>query len=148
MNVALIHGPNLNWLGRREPHVYGTLTLGDIEESLRAAAQAAGHTLETHQDASEGGLVGILQAVARSSHAVIFNPGGFSHTSVALRDAVAAMPIPVVEVHLSNIHAREDFRRRTLTGSAATACISGLGLDGYLAALNHLISGAQGASGR
>lgn len=147
MNVALIHGPNLNWLGRREPHVYGTLSLADIEESLRAAALAAGHTLETHQDASEGGLVGILQAVARSSHAVIFNPGGFSHTSVALRDAVAAMPIPVVEVHLSNIHAREDFRRRTLTGSAATACISGLGLDGYLAALNHLISGAQGASG-
>ena len=138
MTVALIHGPNLNLLGQREPALYGSMTLEQLESAVEEAALKLGLRLQTFQSNVEGDLVGILQQVAPTCHAVIFNPGGFSHTSVAVRDAVASLNIPTVEVHLTHIHSREPFRRQSLTSQAAVASISGLGLQGYFAALEHL----------
>lgn len=135
--LALIHGPNLNLLGQRDPAMYGTLTLAELEAAVREHAAARGFELSTFQSNVEGDLINALHDAAQSCVGVIFNPGGYSHTSVALRDAVEAIGIPTVEVHLSNIHARESFRRTSLTASAATACISGLGKTGYLAAVDH-----------
>ena len=138
MTVALIHGPNLNMLGQREPALYGSMTLEQLESAVAEAALKLGLRLQTFQSNVEGDLVNILQQVAPTCHAIILNPGGFSHTSVALRDAVASLNIPTVEVHLTHIHSREPFRRQSLTSQAAVASISGLGLQGYLAALEHL----------
>lgn len=135
--LALIHGPNLNLLGQRDPGMYGTLTLAELEAAVRDHASARGFELSTFQSNVEGELINALHDAAHSCAGVIFNPGGYSHTSVALRDAVEAIGIPTIEVHLSNIHARESFRRTSLTASAATACISGLGENGYLAAVDH-----------
>jgi 3-dehydroquinate dehydratase-2 len=135
--LALIHGPNLNLLGQRDPAMYGTLTLAELEAAVRDHASAQGFELSTFQSNVEGELINALQEAGQSCVGVIFNPGGFSHTSVALRDAVEAIGIPTVEVHLSNIHARESFRRTSLTASAAKACVSGLGKTGYLAAVDH-----------
>ena len=134
--LALIHGPNLNLLGQRDPGMYGTLTLAELEAAVRDHASARGFELSTFQSNVEGELINALHDAAQSCAGVIFNPGGFSHTSVALRDAVEAIGIPTIEVHLSNIHARESFRRTSLTASAAKACISGLGKTGYLAAVD------------
>ncbi|MDG1675537.1 MAG: type II 3-dehydroquinate dehydratase [Flavobacteriales bacterium] len=134
--LALIHGPNLNLLGQRDPGMYGTLTLAELEAAVRDLASARGFELSTFQSNVEGELINALHDAAQSCAGVIFNPGGFSHTSVALRDAVEAIGIPTIEVHLSNIHARESFRRTSLTASAAKACISGLGKTGYLAAVD------------
>jgi 3-dehydroquinate dehydratase-2 len=134
--LALIHGPNLNLLGQRDPAMYGTLTLAELEAAVRDHASARGFELSTFQSNVEGELINALHDAAQSCAGVIFNPGGFSHTSVALRDAVEAIGIPTIEVHLSNIHARESFRRTSLTASAAKACISGLGKTGYLAAVD------------
>jgi len=135
--LALIHGPNLNLLGQRDPAMYGTLTLAELEAAVRDHASARGFELSTFQSNVEGELINALHEAGQTCVGVIFNPGGYSHTSVALRDAVEALGIPTVEVHLSNIHARESFRRTSLTASAAKACISGLGKAGYLAALDH-----------
>lgn len=137
--IALIHGPNLNLLGQRDPNMYGSNTLADLEEAVRTQAQQQGFELRTFQSNVEGELINALHDVQQDCIGVIFNPGGYSHTSVALRDAVEAISIPVMEVHLSNIHAREDFRKRSLTAEAAKACISGMGVQGYLAALDALI---------
>ena len=135
--LALIHGPNLNLLGQRDPAMYGTMTLAELEAAVRDHALACGFELITFQSNVEGELINALHEAGQSCVGVIFNPGGYSHTSVALRDAVEAIGIPTVEVHLSNIHARESFRRTSLTASAAKACISGLGKAGYLAAVDH-----------
>jgi 3-dehydroquinate dehydratase-2 len=135
--LALIHGPNLNLLGQRDPGMYGTLTLAELEVAVRDHASAHGFELSTFQSNVEGELINALHSAAQSCVGVIFNPGAYSHTSVALRDAVEAIGIPTVEVHLSNIHAREHFRRTSLTATAAQACISGLGQKGYLAAVDH-----------
>ena len=137
--IALIHGPNLNLLGQRDPDMYGSNTLADLEEAVMTQAQQHGFELRTFQSNVEGELINALHDVQQDCIGVIFNPGGYSHTSVALRDAVEAISIPVMEVHLSNIHAREDFRKRSLTAEAAKACISGMGVQGYLAALDALI---------
>ena len=137
--IALIHGPNLNLLGQRDPDMYGSNTLADLEEAVRTQAQQQGFELRTFQSNVEGELINALHDVQQDCIGVVFNPGGYSHTSVALRDAVEAISIPVMEVHLSNIHAREDFRKRSLTAEAAKACISGMGVQGYLAALDALI---------
>jgi len=138
--LLVLHGPNLNLLGSREPEVYGRVTLAEIEARLRQlASRHAGLELEFFQSNSEGALIDWLQARAPHADALVLNPGGLAHTSVVLRDAIAAVRLPAVEVHLSNIHAREGFRRRSLVAGACLACISGLGAYGYEAALTALV---------
>lgn len=139
IKIALVHGPNLNLLGQRNPEVYGNLTLEQLEAAVAERAAELGAEVEAFQSNHEGELIDALHAAGKSCQGVIFNPGGYSHTSVALRDAVEASCIPVIEVHISNIHGREHFRRTSLTAAAAQACISGMGLQGYLSALEALL---------
>ncbi len=137
--VLVLHGPNLNLLGRREPHIYGTLTLAELDRRLRAAGETLGLAVHTAQHNGEGALITALHQAADWAHGVVLNPGGYTHTSVALRDAIAAIPIPVVEVHLSNIFAREPFRQRSLTAAACIGSISGFGWRSYLLGLHALL---------
>ena len=137
--IALIHGPNLNLLGQRNPAVYGDLTLEKLEAAVAKRGAEFGAEIQAFQSNHEGELIDALHAAGESCQGVVFNPGGFSHTSVALRDAVEAIQIPVIEVHISNIHGREHFRRTSSTAAAAKACVSGLGLQGYLSALEALL---------
>jgi 3-dehydroquinate dehydratase-2 len=130
----------LNLLGQREPSIYGSTTLADIEGVLRARAAELGATVDFFQSNSEGALIDHIQNNAPRSTGIIMNAGGLTHTSVALRDAVAAVSAPVIEVHISNIHAREEFRHTSLTAPVARGLISGLGWRGYLLALEYLIS--------
>ncbi len=137
--ILVLNGPNLNLLGSREPHVYGRSTLEDVRADLTALAAELGTTVELRQSNHEGQLIDWLQgAAAEGAKGVIVNPGGLSHTSVALRDAIAAIGVPVVEVHVSNVHAREPFRRTSLTGGACAGVITGLGVAGYGLALRYL----------
>lgn len=139
MHVLVLNGPNLNLLGMREPELYGEDTLADVEKGLRAAFSHVRFTFE--QSNHEGTLIDAIQdAGAEDIAGVIFNPGGYTHTSVALRDAIAAVHVPVVEVHLSNIYAREDFRHRSLLAPVCEGQISGLGVDGYHLALRYLMT--------
>ena len=139
MRILVLHGPNLNLLGEREPEVYGRTTLAEIDAGLRSLGAKRGATVESFQSNHEGQLIDRIQA-ARSTHrAIIINPGGLTHTSVALRDALVASELPVVEVHLSNIHAREEFRQRSLVAGIALGQISGLGAKGYALALEALL---------
>lgn len=134
--ILVLHGPNLNLLGRREPGVYGTATLSDIDQRLTAAATTAGHELQCLQSNAEHVLVDRVQAAAVDGTAfILLNPAAFTHTSVALRDALLAVKIPFIEVHLSNVHARESFRRHSYFSDVAVGVICGLGADGYLLAL-------------
>lgn len=137
--LLLLHGPNLNLLGQRDASMYGSMTLAELEASVRKHAESLGATLDCIQSNVEGELVNALHEAQASCHGIVFNPGGYSHTSVALRDAVEAISVPTIEVHLSNIHSREDFRKKSLTAQAARACISGLGLQGYLSAVDALL---------
>ena len=135
--VLIINGPNLNRLGQREPDIYGADTLDDIAARLHAQAGALGVEIDLRQSNHEGHLIDWLHEAADTDvHAVILNAGGFTHTSVALRDAIAAIPTPVIEVHLSNPAARESFRRRSLIGGVCKGSISGLGADSYRLALD------------
>ena len=134
MNFLVLNGPNLNLLGEREPDTYGTQSLDELHAELEAAFPDA--ALSFFQSNHEGALIDRLHE-ARSADGIAFNPGGFTHTSVALRDAVAALDAPVIEVHLSNVSAREDFRRRSLVAPACAGQISGLGCAGYHLALTH-----------
>ncbi len=143
--ILVLHGPNLNLLGTREPEHYGTTTLAEINARLEREAAAAGHELSHLQSNAEHELVEAVQQAARDGVAfIIFNPAAFTHTSVALRDALAAVAIPFIEVHLSNVHAREDFRRRSYFSDLALGVVSGLGPLGYslalAAAVEHLKS--------
>lgn len=134
--ILVINGPNLNLLGSREPGHYGTATLEQINTTLRSIASQAGHTLDTLQSNAEHDLVNRVQQAAQDgTHFIILNPAAFTHSSIALRDALAATRIPFIEVHLSNIHAREDFRRRSYFSDIAAGVISGLGATGYELAL-------------
>lgn len=134
--ILVIHGPNLNLLGLREPEIYGHDTLADINASLTLQAKAAGAELITFQSNHEGDLVDRVQAARSEGIAyIVLNPGGYTHTSVALRDALAAVAIPFIEVHLSNIHAREPFRRHSYFSDLAAGVICGLGSHGYRLAL-------------
>ncbi|MGD8784455.1 MAG: type II 3-dehydroquinate dehydratase [Thioalkalispiraceae bacterium] len=134
--ILVIHGPNLNLLGTREPEHYGSTTLTEINEQLASMAKEAGHQLHSIQSNAEHELVNAIQkASAEGTDFIIINPAAFTHTSVALRDAIAAVSIPFIEVHLSNVHAREEFRQQSYFSDLATGVISGLGPIGYQLAL-------------
>jgi 3-dehydroquinate dehydratase-2 len=137
--ILLLNGPNLNLLGSREPQHYGAATLPELVQRLRALAEQAGHQLVDVQSNAEHELVDAVQRAAGAVDFIIINPAAFTHTSVALRDALAAVGIPFVEVHLSNIHAREDFRRRSYFSDLAAGVISGLGATGYELAMRAAI---------
>ena len=131
-NLLLINGPNLNLLGTREPEVYGATTLAEIEKAAVAQAQEMGATLTHFQSNHEGELIDRIHAArGEGIDAIVINPGGFTHTSVALRDALAGVAIPFVEVHISNIHKRESFRHHSYLSDIATGVVCGLGVDGY-----------------
>ena len=137
--ILLLNGPNLNLLGSREPQHSGAATLSEVVQRLRALAGEAGHQLVDVQSNAEHELVDAVQRAAGAVDFIIINPAAFTHTSVALRDALAAVSIPFVEVHLSNIHAREDFRRRSYFSDMAAGVISGLGATGYELAIRAAI---------
>lgn len=139
MRVLVLNGPNLNLLGRRRPEIYGTLTLRDIEERLAQRAAQLGVEVACFQTNHEGELIDLVQREGERSDAIIINPGAFTHYSYAIRDALEAVGRPVVEVHLSNIHAREPFRRRSVVAEVALGQVSGLGWRGYLLALEALV---------
>ncbi|MDH0969076.1 type II 3-dehydroquinate dehydratase [Acinetobacter johnsonii] len=142
--ILVIHGPNLNLLGMREPEVYGSLTLNDINQQLIAQAENASISLDTFQSNWEGAIVDrIHQAQADSVQFIIINPAALTHTSVALRDALLGVAIPFIEVHLSNVHAREAFRHHSYLSDKAVGVICGLGAQGYSAALNYALTKIQ-----
>lgn len=139
--ILVIHGPNLNLLGLREPEIYGSETLADINATLTRQAKAAAVDLITFQSNHEGDLIDRVQAARSEGIAfIVINPGGYTHTSVALRDALAGVAIPFVEVHLSNIHAREAFRRHSYFSDIAAGVICGLGSHGYRLALDYALN--------
>lgn len=134
--ILVLHGPNLNLLGRREPEIYGRTTLADIHTAMEARARAQGVQIESYQSNSEGELIDRVQAAgAEGIEFIIINPGGYTHTSVALRDALAAVAIPFIEVHISNIFARESFRHHSYFSDLAAGVVCGLGPQGYELAL-------------
>jgi 3-dehydroquinate dehydratase-2 len=129
--ILLVNGPNLNLLGTREPEIYGADTLGDIESRATTVARECGHELTAFQSNAEHELIGRIHEAGRETDFLILNPGAFTHTSVALRDAIAAVRLPFLEVHLSNVHAREAFRRQSYFSDIAVGSIVGLGAYGY-----------------
>ena len=138
--VLILHGPNLNLLGSREPAVYGIHTLAEVDAKLRKIAEDAGATLQTFQSNAEGALIDrVHEAAKEQTGFIIINPGGLTHTSVALRDALAGVAIPFIEVHLSNIYAREPFRRHSYISGLAIGVVSGLGARGYEYAHNEAL---------
>jgi 3-dehydroquinate dehydratase II len=137
-SILVLHGPNLNLLGVREPEIYGALTLAEIDQRLVAYGKTLGLEVRTFQSNSEGALIDALQDAMGWAKGIVFNPGGYTHTSVALRDAVASIGIPVIEVHLSNTQAREEFRRRSLIAPVCRGSIMGFGWVSYKLALQVL----------
>ena len=140
MRIAILNGPSLNLLGTREPEIYGTTTLADIETRLRDVARELGIDVEFLQSNHEGVLIDAIQGMRGAADGAIINAGAYTHTSLALRDALASVSLPFVEVHLSNIYAREPERRRSLLASSARAIICGFGAYGYELALRGLVA--------
>jgi len=134
-NITVIHGPNLNLLGQREPDHYGTHTLGEINDALTDQANLLDLNIEAFQSNSEAEIVDKIQSL--TSDFIIINPAAYTHSSVAMRDALSAMKIPFIEVHISNVFSREDFRKQSFFSDIAVGVISGLGAEGYCAALNY-----------
>lgn len=143
MRVLVVNGPNLNLLGTRRPDVYGSLSLGDVEAKCRAWGDRLGMTVDTFQSNHEGGLVDRLHEAIGQVDGIIINPGALAHYSYSLHDAVEAVPLPVVEVHISDITAREEWRRTSVVAPACVATISGRGVDGYREALELLAATAH-----
>ena len=137
--ILVMNGPNLNLLGTREPEIYGTLTLADIHERLRRRANEAGLDIEFMQSNHEGVLVDAIQRARRTVDYIILNAAAFTHYSIAIRDAIAAIDVPVIEVHLSNIHQREEFRHTSVIAPVALGQIAGFGAESYMAALEIII---------
>jgi 3-dehydroquinate dehydratase-2 len=135
--ILILNGPNLNLLGTREPAIYGTRTFDDYLAELRATF--TGHAIDLLQSNLEGELIDALQAADVDRDGVVMNAAGYTHTSVAVRDTIAGLKVPVVEVHISNIHAREEFRERSITGGKCAGVITGFGLEGYRMAIDHLL---------
>lgn len=139
ISILILNGPNLNLLGTRQPEVYGATTLADIEASCRALADALGIELAFHQDNSEGALVDHIHAARGTHDGIILNAGAYTHTSIALMDAVSSVDLPVIELHLSNIHAREDFRHVSYIAKVALGVICGFGAKGYELAIQAMV---------
>ena len=139
MKILLLHGPNLNLLGTREPEVYGSMTLNDINEKIIALGKELGAEITCLQSNHEGALIDALHAARTWASGVVFNPGGYTHTSVALRDAISAIVIPVIEVHLSNVYAREEFRHTSFVSAVCKGKVSGFGWRSYELGLRGLI---------
>src|SRR4030095_5713585 len=133
--ILVMHGPNLNLLGTREPQLYGQTSLAEIDQELRQCAMAAGHELETFQSNSEGALVDYIQQRGTEAALLILNAGAYTHTSIALRDAILAVGMPVIEVHLSNVYRREPFRRQSYLADIALGQVAGFGSYSYIVAL-------------
>lgn len=133
--IAVIHGPSLNTLGTREPEIYGSATLDDVDEAIRALAKELGCDAFCEQHSGEGEIVDAILTAGRLGRAIVINPGAYTHYSYAIRDALAAVSVPKVEVHLSNIHAREAFRRRSVVAPAVSGSVAGFGMDSYLLAI-------------
>ncbi len=140
MRLLVLNGPNLNLLGEREPEIYGRATLTEIEAKVRAAAAAHGAQVEFRQTNSEGQLVDWIQGARGKFDAVIINAGAYTHTSIAIRDAIASTGIPTIEVHLSNVYAREDFRQKSMIAPVCRGVIAGFGPKSYLLAVESVIS--------
>ena len=133
--ILVMHGPNLNLLGTREPQVYGQTSLAEIDHELQQRAMAAGHELETFQSNHEGALVDCIQQRGTQAALLIINPGAYTHTSIAIRDAILAVGVPVIEVHLSNVYRREPFRRQSYLTDIALGQVAGFGPHSYMLAL-------------
>ncbi|GLB69377.1 type II 3-dehydroquinate dehydratase [Arthrobacter mangrovi] len=136
--LLILNGPNLNLLGTREPHIYGADTLADVEKLAADAAEARGLTVECFQSNHEGALIDAVHAARGTAAGIVINPGGYTHTSVALRDALSGVDLPVVEVHISNVHRREEFRHHSYISGIAEAVIAGAGISGYRFAIELL----------
>jgi 3-dehydroquinate dehydratase II len=145
VNIAVLNGPNLNLLGSREPHLYGTTTLADVEQRLHRVAGELGVSVSCAQHNGEGELVSAIQQLRGKADAAIVNAGAYSHTSLAIRDAFAATALPYVEVHVSNIYAREPERRHSMLAAGAVGIIAGLGVAGYELALRALVERLRAA---
>ncbi|WP_071776950.1 type II 3-dehydroquinate dehydratase [Synechococcus sp. PCC 7335] len=143
LNILVLNGPNLNMLGKREPKIYGSQTLEDINSELAQVAEILGVALVFFQSNHEGALVDAVQAALNVQQGILINPGAYTHTSVAIRDAIAAVALPTVEVHLSNIHQREGFRHRSYIAPVAIGQISGFGSDSYRLGLEGLVKYLQ-----
>lgn len=138
LNVLIIHGPNLNMLGKREPELYGRTTLEEIDSTLKELGEELGLVVDTFQSNHEGAIVDKIQESAGVQKGLMINPAAYTHTSIAIRDALLLLDIPVIEIHISNIYKREPFRHKSLISDVATAQIAGFGVKGYSMALNAL----------
>lgn len=140
MHILLLNGPNLNLLGTREPHIYGSTTLHDVEEQVTTAAKGLGFSVQSFQSNAEHELIDTIHQAKGSINGIIINPGAFTHTSIAIRDALVGVDIPFIEVHISNVHKREAFRHHSYFSDVAVGTIVGLGTNGYGYALDALIT--------
>ena len=144
MKILILHGPNLNLLGTREPEVYGSMTLDDINHKLIELGKELGSEIKCVQSNHEGALIDALHDARTWANGVVFNPGGYTHTSIALRDAISAIQIPVVEVHLSNVYAREEFRHTSMISAVCKGKITGFGWRSYMLGLRALVDELEG----